>query len=112
MGETPSQTAARELAEETGLECEPADLYGPIAQQRNTMEFSTGEHTQDEVFYGYFCDHDGDLSDATWTDVEKRAILGARWWSVEELGTTQEVIYPANLRELVIAVTDYYQKSR
>src|SRR5699024_3840059 len=31
LGESAAQTAARELAEETGIECEPHELIGPLA---------------------------------------------------------------------------------
>lgn len=36
-----------------------------------------------------------------WTDLEKRSMLESRWWSLEELESTTETIYPEALAELV-----------
>lgn len=101
MGETPQQTAARELAEETGLVCEPAELLGPLATRRAVMEFT--EHTlhQDEVFFGLVSEDEFDLADAVWTEVEKRSIVGGRWWSQDELRRTTATVYPPRLTELM-----------
>ena len=53
LGETSKQTAARELAEETGIECDPSELLGPLATRRVSIQFSTGVLVQDEVYFGY-----------------------------------------------------------
>ena len=87
MGELPAQTAARELAEETGIECEPTELVGPLAHRREVMEFTSHTLHQDEVFFGLVDDSDVDLEEALWTDVEKASIVGAKWWTREELET-------------------------
>src|SRR5699024_6670900 len=40
LGESAAQTAARELAEETGIECEPHELIGPLATRDEVFEFT------------------------------------------------------------------------
>lgn len=101
MGETPQQTAARELAEETGLVCEPAELLGPLATRRAVMEFTERTLHQDEVFFGLVSEDEFDLADAVWTEVEKRSIIGGRWWSQDELRRTTATVYPPRLTELM-----------
>ncbi|WP_349828008.1 NUDIX hydrolase [Brevibacterium litoralis] len=104
LGETPLQTAARELSEETGLECGPGDLSGPLAEQTVLMEYSDRSVHQHEVFYGLRIDEDPDLEDALWTETEKATIDRWKWWSPEELAATTEKIYPDRLCELVALV--------
>jgi len=101
LGESPRQTAARELAEEAGVECEPCELIGPLATRHAVIDFARKRHEQDEVFFGITIDGELDLSDAVWTKMEKQVIVDARWWSREELEHTSEVIYPCELPELM-----------
>ena len=105
MGELPAQTAARELAEETGIECEPTELVGPLAHRRAVMEFTSHTLHQDEVFFGLVDDSDVDLEEALWTDVEKASIVGSKWWTREELETTSETFYPRQLVDLMDLVS-------
>lgn len=101
MGELPAQTAARELAEETGIECEPGDLIGPLAKRHTVMEFTNHTLHQDEVFFGLIDDFGIDFEEALWSDVEKASIVGAKWWTREELETTTEKFYPPQLVQLM-----------
>ncbi|MYM20111.1 NUDIX domain-containing protein [Brevibacterium sp. 5221] len=101
LGESPRQTAARELAEEAGVECEPVELLGPLATRHAVLDFARKRHEQDEVFFGIRIDEELDLSDAVWTEMEKRVIVDARWWSREELLATEETVYPSRLPELM-----------
>ncbi|HKF91793.1 MAG TPA: RNA pyrophosphohydrolase, partial [Acidimicrobiia bacterium] len=39
-----------------------------------------------------------------WDEVEQRALLDHRWWTVDELRTTDETVYPSELADLVSAV--------
>ncbi|GAA1625411.1 MULTISPECIES: NUDIX hydrolase [Brevibacterium] len=101
MGESPAQTAARELAEETGLECEPGDLIGPLAIRDEVFHFTEKELRQLETYFAYRTSEDIELEDAVWTDIEKRSLLEFRWWSRDELMATTETIYPKNLLSLM-----------
>lgn len=101
MGESPAQTAARELAEETGIECEAGDLIGPLAIRDEVFRFTEREMRQLETYFAYRTSEDVELEDAVWTDIEKRSLLEFRWWSREELLETTETIYPKNLLSLM-----------
>lgn len=83
LGEKPRQTAVRELAEETGIECEPSELLGPLAQHRATIQLSDGQHVQDEIFYGLVCNEEEDPENSLRTELEKRAILETAWLDLE-----------------------------
>ncbi|MCQ9366916.1 NUDIX domain-containing protein [Brevibacterium sp. 50QC2O2] len=83
LGEDPRRTAVRELAEETGIECEPMELTGPLASHRASITLSDGVHIQDEVFYGLLCSDDEDLDNALRTDLEKKAILETAWLDLD-----------------------------
>lgn len=105
LGETSKQTASREVAEETGIECDPSDLLGPLATRRVSIQFSTGVLVQDEVYFGMRCDEDVDLDEALWSETEKKAITAARWWTKEEVESSDEVIYPPELPMLIDLVS-------
>ena len=47
------------------------------------------------------CDEDFDFDEAIWTDIEKASIVEGRWWSLSELSSTTDVIYPPQLPTLV-----------
>ncbi len=41
------------------------------------------------------------IDDAGWSDVERRSVLGHRWWTPAELAATDETIFPETLADLV-----------
>lgn len=98
-GEDYAAGAARELAEETGWT--DVTLFGEIFRRSQVMEHADVIVHQVERFY------------LGRTDVPGRAITGVdamhasdgiaawRWWSVEELETTTETIWPTELAMLI-----------
>lgn len=105
MGESAAQTAARELAEETGLECEPGELIGPLATRDEVFEFTEKKLRQHETYFAFRTSEDIELEDAVWTDIEKRSLLEFRWWTRDELMSTTETIYPKDLLSLIELAT-------
>ena len=105
LGESAAQTAARELAEETGIECEPHELIGPLATRDEVFEFTEKSLRQVETYSAFRTAEDIELEDAVWTDIEKRSLLEFRWWTREELLATTETIYPKNLLGLIDLAT-------
>ena len=97
-GETPREAALREVSEETGVALE--SVSGPVYEQHMGFTFE-GEplHQYEQFFVAHV--HNVVLNSEGWTDLEKRTMLESRWWSLDELASTTETIYPAVLAELV-----------
>ncbi|CAL9555586.1 hypothetical protein SUDANB120_04535 [Streptomyces sp. enrichment culture] len=96
--ETREEAALRELAEETGItEVE----LGPVLWRRHcAFPFDGRRWEQDEW---YFLARTGQTRTEMkgLTELERRSVTGARWWTVEELLTTRETVYPARLAGLL-----------
>lgn len=93
-GETIEQTAAREVAEETGIthiRLGPVIWYGEDGRRSGDWKIIFKEH-----FILAFAPTEV-LDQSGWTDHERREILETRWWTIEDLRTTNEVIYPPRL---------------
>lgn len=97
-GETAKDAALREVKEETGQTLE--SMSGPVYEQE--MDFSF-EDVQLHQYEQFFVAHvrEFEIDTHGWTDLEKRSMLESRWWSLDELETTTETIYPGVLAELV-----------
>jgi 8-oxo-dGTP pyrophosphatase MutT (NUDIX family) len=101
-GESFEAAARRELAEETGLA--PERLDGPVHERVAVFDFEGVTFRQSEQFFLARVEVSGEevaiVSDG-FTDVERRAVLGHRWWSVEELRSSTADIYPEQLADLL-----------
>ena len=93
-GETLEAAAIRETAEETGFQIsEP----GPaVSTQRLKWSFEGTTFDQEDTYFlvrtpGFR------LSDRGWTDVERATVVDHRWWTLDELRATDEVVHPENL---------------
>lgn len=101
-GESFEQAAIRELHEETGLirdECGQS-----VAQREFLMQLPSGETVKaDERFYVVLAS-ETELSQAGWSENEKRVISQQKWWSRAQLLETNEVIFPEGLAELLATI--------
>jgi 8-oxo-dGTP pyrophosphatase MutT (NUDIX family) len=98
-GETPEQAAVREVREEVGVDL-PA--VGPCVGTRTTRFTFTGrDYVQEESFFVVRLESRVDVATDAWTDVERRATLGWRWWTIDELGRCRETVYPPGLAAMV-----------
>ena len=104
-GESVEEGAVREVHEETGLRLSPQQLGPVIATRVCLFNFERRRYRQSETFFAvrvelFTPQHHG------WDEVEQRALLDHRWWSVDELRATGEAVYPRQLADLVDAVLD------
>jgi ADP-ribose pyrophosphatase YjhB (NUDIX family) len=98
-GEDYAAAAARELAEETGWT--DVMLLREVHQRSLTMEYGGRLVRQHERHYLARTDQPGrPLGDVARMHAAD-GIAAWRWWSLAELGSTSEVIWPAELASLI-----------
>lgn len=99
-GEDERQAAVREVEEETGHRV--GELTGPVLRRAEVFPFDGRLIDQREVFFVARVAAFTPVSDG-WDELERRALVEARWWTVDELRTTGETVYPEGLADLVAA---------
>ncbi len=103
-GETPAEGAARELFEETGLRVAPADLGEPVWHQVTRFSYNDRQYRQDQEYY-FFRVPEWQVDTAGFDPEERRTIDDHRWWTIAELESTAETIYPLELADLLRRLT-------
>ena len=101
-GETPQQTAVRELAEETGIKLGQDALGEPIFEASGRWDWTDGQHHtfRDVIFQ---VEVEGfRLDDSGWTPEEHRDVLQYRWWNLDELAASGELVSPPGLIDFLI----------
>jgi len=102
-GETLTAAAVRELAEETGYVCAEADL-GPVVATCAGVWPSPGEdgrrYFAADSFFFVRVPHPA-VSTRAQEELERSVITGHRWWTVDELRTTTDELFPRGLADLV-----------
>jgi 8-oxo-dGTP pyrophosphatase MutT (NUDIX family) len=108
-GESIEDAARRELREETGYAA--GELGEPVFHRTTEFSFLGEEYRQTEFF---FCVRVArfDARDDEQSDLERRAVLGARWWSIDDIATTSETIHPERFAELLGQLTSDRRRSK
>ncbi len=106
-GETPVETAARELAEETGLAVSASELGTPVAVTRGDWVFRGTPLYSEDWFFAWRTAA-FELDATHWTPLERELHREWRWWTPAELEATSERVLPAGLAGVVrrVAVGD------
>lgn len=103
-GESHRDGAARETVEETGYVVQLGSR--PCLEREIEFPFDGRWYRQHELFYPARLPTPGSTgaarrTDTAWTDMERRTLLEIRWWTMPELGATEDVVYPSDLADLV-----------
>jgi 8-oxo-dGTP pyrophosphatase MutT (NUDIX family) len=98
-GESAAQAARRELFEETGIE--NAEI-GPVVLERRRVRFRfDGRHYEQDEWHVYGRLPIGGAIRGGGEDLEAEAVDAHRWWTLADLETSSEVVYPAGLAAAV-----------
>jgi 8-oxo-dGTP pyrophosphatase MutT (NUDIX family) len=104
-GESLAAAAVREVQEETGLVLPEREMGPVVATRRAEFSFDGSDYEQTEWFFAVRVER-FEPGAAGWDAIERRALLHHRWWSVEDLETTDDRIYPLELPGLMRALLD------
>ncbi len=97
-GETHEAAAVREVQEETGPRI--ADAGHVVLTRRFEWDFEGELYDQEEVYFLARV-HWFEPVTTGWTETEAATIRRHRWWSIDELRQTGEIVYPEGLADLL-----------
>lgn len=100
-GEVPADAAVRETAEEVGFDAMlPVDAEPVLVTQRL---WSWAETVYDQTDHFFLLQLDAAFAAAPrhLTETESCSLLGHRWWTADELRSTEEIVLPVDLADLL-----------
>jgi 8-oxo-dGTP diphosphatase len=101
-GESFADAALRELFEETGI---LRDAVGPeVAEREFVFQLHDGEYVMAEERFFLVRVDDQSLSRDHWSAVEIEVMTDHRWWSVQELKSTSEAVFPEKLVAILASI--------
>ncbi|WP_307835737.1 NUDIX hydrolase [Phycicoccus sonneratiae] len=104
-GESDTEAVVRELWEETGLRVTEADLVGPLLERRVVHGWSDKVVDQDEVFWAVRVPA-FEVETSGHTEEERLTVVSIRWWDLDALEATGDLVWPVDLRALADLVAE------
>lgn len=100
-GEDHRAGALRELYEETGLVAR--EMEGPVLVQDFEVAWDDADHDRGHAEFFVARTVDFEPSSEHWTEDEKMDTLAYRWWPIDELEATEDLLEPEDLPAVVRA---------
>jgi len=100
-GETPAQAAARELYEELGVRIELAPDAEPDHTDREQFTFNGRWYDQTNHYFVRRLEPGTPVVAQGVDEIERSVLVGERWWTIAELRSSDAVVYPVGLADLL-----------
>jgi 8-oxo-dGTP pyrophosphatase MutT (NUDIX family) len=100
-GEALARAATREVYEETGLRVELAADAVEVHQQRRRWSWRGADYDQVDHFFAAWLGGPAEVKPTALTEMEQQTVVGARWWTLEQLQVSAEVFEPPDIAAVV-----------